>query len=1805
MNATIMKGERSKLLAVVLALAMVVVGAAVVLGDSIYAGSETVSETPASDVVDGSVTVYDAQQFRDVIAGIGTSGNPYEAVSTIVIGEDFTVDHVITVNKNVTIDGGDGKILTAIKSSTFTGGWVSGAGATNKVISIEDANVTIKNITIDSNDFAYGVNIYCTTDGANDVIVDNVTSNNSVGAGFIINGVDATLNNVKASGNVWGSINLDKGASLTLTGTDNVLADGFQVYSEEDAEVTTTGSNYDFADADRFGWGKGNTDGFAMILDGKLNADVTLSAEDCLVVSEGQTLTVPEGVTLTNNGIITGQINGEVENNGVIMDSAGEDSSASVSTYDGLVLAAESGSITNITLAEGFELEGDVTLAGKTLDLNGQTIVSGVYTITLDGSTLENGTVQLPMYLASAGDAAVVMKKASAISDVVFDFVAGTGSYLNIATLLATGSTVEGAALDAKITNVTYDTDGVDLWDDTFFAVAVDAMYDGEKVAISGGDLNSGTVQFKGGNMAIADAGEFVLNIVNSVTIDGDNLKISGNSSIIATSIGWLGQPAGTATAGSVALIVTGDYELGNIYSGKGNAGGTQGVRVDEDTTLTAYGGDGLDQFNVKGTGSTYAVTDGQTMTIAGTSAVEGTIEIPGESTLVISGTMNNTSGRILNNGTLYVNGTLNLADVGQISGNGIIYSSDPANKIVVEETSDVVTSDDFYIVLLKETVYNGKDQYPEYRIVGPSNYRTAVFESGRTAQINVGPYNFNVKFSITQVDEHGNNIGQSTEGALTVNWEILPAESKLVFGEYNKDTIYGADVDDIIDSTVDFIVTQTGTDVTFTGNLLYYDGTWADGTWPAEEQKGYYILFSVDWMDGIKFDKDKVVLSYGDKTYNATTFDNCMLFYLGENPTITAGMKINIDYDGEGKNFSDTTYDIDFSGVSLKSHIDIGIYGDDESENDNVYDVPVEYLTSIEEITQSGETASVTANVYYYNGEWAGADWPANMDEGYYLVISVTNPTGSWTDAVVKVNGEELSTKPFDGYLVKFLGTTEADFPESITFSADIDGDGDRYTEGQKVITLDLTTSVNIIVDVIDSDDNCDLGTIDGEAVEIGDLQGEDTAVESKETADNTYTLYFTGTLNWMHGYTWYNSADADEQRGYYIGFTVDLPQGWDGATVTTYMPDGTTAKKTFDGNFDGYFVWKVDSDAQADKFTVDIDGTIYTYILDFSGLDFVAAGGYYDNDQPAGDGVEENLLGFVKDDVVGETMYMAFSNKNAGIVEFELTFNGEPVYTETTSDVMSAGPHIWYFSFIDQVLKNNGDDYVPAPGLYTMTATIGEEQIAEATAYYPGPKATGYGEDAADAIAGMEENGYEPVNTPTDHVVDKTAWVVWYGADYHYAGSVNAVLSLDGKTIFEETSTGGWLDAGLHGWYFSFLDGQPLEAWYEAKYGGNYVFTYGIYDVEFYAGDDLIFTTTIDIQDPNTYNVFLDEGWDKFDPSAVDPDETYDVNISMDAGQALYLPNTGYTDRNLLCWALYDENGQFVRNYNAGSLVIIGQIPGNDGQDFVGQTYHFVAVYENSAEVDEPSVYIDMPGTFVTGQEYIFSVTTFGTYTTGNVMAWFNTDAENYTVWYFDGSDWAILPGNFFGPVNNGFAFTDSEASYFKIVFEETGDYDITVEIRNYAGEVDGVPTMGETVVCSDSTSFTVLPESTSGGDEGNETARQMKDYYFEYNLDENGLTVTIKTDKIDGYRNVLESVVISWSCAYPQDQGRQVAFINEPDSDGVVLEYTFEGVSGALAFMNVHVEGIVSDERPTINPADSESATGTNTESVMKTE
>ena len=181
--------------------------------------------------------------------------------STVVLSEgNYIVDDSLDLSgkEGIVIDG-NGATLTTSDAISGISTLASNGG---NIIEIAGAsNVTIRNLTISGAEH-HGINIWESTD----VVVENVTIENSGAAAITINASEVTLNNVTTSGSAWGGVNVDDGdeestIKTVLTVDENCAFGEFlPIYadSEDIANAVTVNvpENYNKAIVDLTGIGE-------------------------------------------------------------------------------------------------------------------------------------------------------------------------------------------------------------------------------------------------------------------------------------------------------------------------------------------------------------------------------------------------------------------------------------------------------------------------------------------------------------------------------------------------------------------------------------------------------------------------------------------------------------------------------------------------------------------------------------------------------------------------------------------------------------------------------------------------------------------------------------------------------------------------------------------------------------------------------------------------------------------------------------------------------------------------------------------------------------------------------------------------------------------------------------------------------------------------------------------------------------------------------------------------------------------------------------------------------------------------------------------------------------------------------------------------------------------------------------------------------------------------------------------------------------------------------------------------------------
>ncbi len=151
-----------------------------------------------------------------------------DIVESAVVTADITLESGIVINRALEIDF-DNHSITMNKDISEE---LEGAKYVIYITAKEE--VKLSNLVVDSASKARGIQAYMSK-----VILENVTVKNSIREGLLVNGAMVTARNLNASGNTFGSVDIDKGENVpeetetvfTLEG-NGVLEDRIKIWSE-------------------------------------------------------------------------------------------------------------------------------------------------------------------------------------------------------------------------------------------------------------------------------------------------------------------------------------------------------------------------------------------------------------------------------------------------------------------------------------------------------------------------------------------------------------------------------------------------------------------------------------------------------------------------------------------------------------------------------------------------------------------------------------------------------------------------------------------------------------------------------------------------------------------------------------------------------------------------------------------------------------------------------------------------------------------------------------------------------------------------------------------------------------------------------------------------------------------------------------------------------------------------------------------------------------------------------------------------------------------------------------------------------------------------------------------------------------------------------------------------------------------------------------------------------------------------------------------------------------------------------------
>ena len=570
MNATMIKGERSKLLAVAVVIAMV--------------ACALVAFMPSSNA--------DAPEAD-------TEVNSLPELQTALTNPDYDVIEVgsaITLDETVQLDLNNKTIIVPynhigsiyLNGGSLSNGTVYGnAGNIVNVVSGSIASIKFQdfNIAINNNINSLGeLNIT----GCYFNAKDDGTSCNAIYLNLDTDTADVTIKGCEFTGTyIENNLNLamyDGFDQTKVTVIDSDLS--INVYGPQVVDSETQlviGTNLDIDDLSvisninmtQVGASTGNPQGTAPTI--SVPNDETLSVGS--ITGSGSVSANPESVECDSIEI-------------PIIDSG--TGNTIVSTYEALVAAINSDAdmivLTDNIGEEGDLVEGDIALGSKTLDLNGNQLSLGTFGITLDAGTITNGTITKTGGSSSNG-IAVNVSGNSTIDGVKFVMTASEEGYMPFALSFSSGESI--------ITKCSFTANG-----ERFAVMQENFGTAGGTVTIKDSSFDNGIVVIKEyGKVDIQNSGDVIISVGLyggdtgiTVPMNKDTFTYSGTTNITETVIGWdpctLGPDA--TYQGDITLAVDGNYDLGMITTGAVEIDHQTNVLNIRSGNVTATGGDGI-----------------------------------------------------------------------------------------------------------------------------------------------------------------------------------------------------------------------------------------------------------------------------------------------------------------------------------------------------------------------------------------------------------------------------------------------------------------------------------------------------------------------------------------------------------------------------------------------------------------------------------------------------------------------------------------------------------------------------------------------------------------------------------------------------------------------------------------------------------------------------------------------------------------------------------------------------------------------------------------------------------------------------------------------------------------------------------------------------------------------------------------------------------------------------------------------------------------------------------------------------------
>ncbi len=464
----------------------------------------------------------------------------YEAAKngdTITLLDDVKLTGKLTIAKEITIDGNGHSII-----ADETAVWYTVSGKLNiknyktHLIGVNSNNITLKNIVLDNNNNAAGINIYC----AQNVVFDNVSIINATKgmAALTVNGSTLTLkNSFKALGNSM-AIDISNGSGVTSAlgvtieeGTvldlgDKTVKFASVAVNDMSGAVNAEGkpyfaamdNAYYYTEAQMMSRTTAYSNGLTLLSDVELTKDLQIKSTLNL---NGKTLNLAEGKTIKATGNLT-----IVENGGSV---------------EGKFIITSA--TATITAPEGFDVEAGV---------DGYTVVysDGKYSLAQVNYVAQVGdtkytTVLEAIAAANAGETVTILA-----NEITFDKNAASIVIDKAITIEGAGKAETKLIFDSATSAFVIKSSDVTIKNMTIVQGTAD---NSAHISIDKGAWNAPKVQYSG------------ITIENVEFVEGDNALFLIGENVVVDACTFSGQESHNI----VVYSLKGDSKITNNVFGK------------------------------------------------------------------------------------------------------------------------------------------------------------------------------------------------------------------------------------------------------------------------------------------------------------------------------------------------------------------------------------------------------------------------------------------------------------------------------------------------------------------------------------------------------------------------------------------------------------------------------------------------------------------------------------------------------------------------------------------------------------------------------------------------------------------------------------------------------------------------------------------------------------------------------------------------------------------------------------------------------------------------------------------------------------------------------------------------------------------------------------------------------------------------------------------------------------------------------------------------------------------------------------